>query len=316
MDLALRESAPAERLYACGQSTQIAGQCGSPGYLYGSLDNTGTVFTSTWERNMPSLNTPEFKAEFNTVLDRLRFDERYGNALKNRAAMIAFRLDHPQARLEDCGEYVFRADTQDCSCLIRCAPGAENRHVYIHPYRREWLDRHMRQAERGIRFITPDYKEKFRVPDGETVRITWSDGTKHERVARYVDDCHLELCGDYTNLYHICELAERLERAGSAVIPLRSSLPEKCYSVAPDSDKIIIVTRGETGFEAAGVNAEGMTCCEGADKLNEVMGITKAQEAAMLAGSMFGWDTPAADPKSYDERGQLKRANRSRDYER
>ena len=32
--------------------------------------------------------------------------------------------------------------------------------------------------------------------------------------------------------------------------------------------------------------------------------MTKAQTAAMLAGSMFGWEAPAADPKNYDEQGQ------------
>ena len=42
---------------------------------------------------------------------------------------------------------------------------------------------------------------------------------------------------------------------------------------------------------------------EAADALNDAMRVTKAQSAAMLAGSMFGWDVPAADPKNYDENG-------------
>ena len=40
------------------------------------------------------------------------------------------------------------------------------------------------------------------------------------------------------------------------------------------------------------------------DECNESGGVSKAQAAAMLAGSMFGWEVPAADPKNYDEQGQ------------
>jgi len=46
-----------------------------------------------------------------------------------------------------------------------------------------------------------------------------------------------------------------------------------------------------------------------AEMLNDAMGVTKAQAAAMAAGSMFGWDAPAADPANYDEKGTPLRNN-------
>lgn len=133
MEMTLREATKAERLYAHEQSSQISGQCGSPGFLHGRLDDTGTVFVNSWERNVPSRNTPEFKAEFNSVLDMLRFDERYGNVLKNRSSMIAFCLANPQARLGESSEHVFRADTRDYAYIIRCTPSGEDNHIFSIP---------------------------------------------------------------------------------------------------------------------------------------------------------------------------------------
>jgi len=40
------------------------------------------------------------------------------------------------------------------------------------------------------------------------------------------------------------------------------------------------------------------------DEQNAKMGVSRAQEEAMKAGSMFGWDVPAADPKNYDDAGK------------
>ena len=76
MDMTLRPATPTERPYAYEQSMRIAERCGNPGHLWGELDNSGSIFLNSWVTFIRSQNTPEFKAEFNTVLDMLRFDER------------------------------------------------------------------------------------------------------------------------------------------------------------------------------------------------------------------------------------------------
>lgn len=43
------------------------------------------------------------------------------------------------------------------------------------------------------------------------------------------------------------------------------------------------------------------------DAENARLGVTPAQREAMLAGSMFGWDTPAANPDMYDAEGMFSR---------
>ena len=71
---------------------------------------------------------------------------------------------------------------------------------------------------RGIRFITPDYKELFRIPDGDKVRNTWSDGERIEHTCRYIDDCHLELGRGMDGIRHICQLADGLVKLWQCMI--------------------------------------------------------------------------------------------------
>lgn len=90
----------------------------------------------------------------------------------------------------------------------------------------------------------------------------------------------------------------------NTVIPLRSSLPEKCFAALETTGEVIIIHRGAKGYTPTGQRPEGAGGQDEVDRLNETIGVTKAQAAAMLAGSMFGWACPGADPANYDVQGR------------
>lgn len=196
-------------------------------------------------------------------------------------------------------------DTPHYSYMLRLNPNRGEYNLYCFCYVRQWLERQLKQAEKGIRFITPDYKERFRLADGDKVRIITKGGEVREMVCRYVDDYHLETSSSRgSNLYHICEFAEVWEQNGcTEMIPLRKSLPERCFGYLKATGEIVVLQKGQKGYAPTEKFAENETAQECVDSLNAAMGVTKAQAAAMEAGSMFGWHVPGADPKNYDDNG-------------
>ena len=311
--LYIRPATLPERSYTYSQSQQISMQTGFIGYLRADMDSNGEGFFSSWNDFRKDLKTQAFKDEFDEVINGFR-DE--GKFLHSRAALSKYCNSHPEASfgkdsLGNEREYGVRVNTDQYAYLMRLNPHKGEYNLYCYCYVREWLDRHLKQAERGIRFITPHYEEKFRLQDGDKIRITSSWGEKNDRTCRYIDEYHLEVGN---NLYHICELAELMERNGATITPLRSSLPESCHSVLPSSGELIVIRRGEKGyFSSEFSSADEAENRIFADDRNTKNGVSKAQEAAMLAGSMFGWDAPAADPKNYDENGtpiQMKQKDR------
>lgn len=83
-----------------------------------------------------------------------------------------------------------------------------------------------------------------------------------------------------------------------------AALPEHCYAVLPSSGQLIEVRRGEKGYYPCAYSTGDREYNKVlANQFNTHEGISKAQAAAMLAGSMFGWNVPAADPACYDAEG-------------
>lgn len=303
-DYLKRPMTAAEEKYTFRQSSQISGQTGLIGYLRADFGTSGKEFYSSWEDWNKERKTPDFKLELDDVINCLRED---GDILSSRVAMSKYCRQTPQSQMAmEPYYYGVRVDTEQYAYLLRLTPNKGDYNLYCYCYEHKWLDRHMKQAERGIRFIDPNYKELFRIPDGDQIRIIREDGTHTDQVCRYIDDYHVEIGSGWDSMFHICQFAEQMERCGNTVIPLRSSLPAQCYVFLPTTQEIGIVKKGEAGYYRSDLSpVYGQDGKAFAEELNRQGGVTKAQAAAMSAGSMFGWACPAADPKSYDKNGQL-----------
>ncbi|MDD4474933.1 MAG: hypothetical protein PHV95_03950 [Eubacteriales bacterium] len=310
----IRPTKPVERLYFYAQSQQLKMQCGSIGYLRGDFDSSGNMFHTTWFDHRESHKTEEFKAELDKIINTLRYDEQYGGLLSNRSTMSEFCQEQKESVFEGnyCTEYGFRVDTENHAYLIRCNPSQGDYNFYVFCYISKWLDNHMKNAEKGIRFIDPNYNEQFRINDGEKIIITRSDGENLSKTCRYIDETHLEVGKE---LYHICQFAELMERNDNICMPEYPKLPVMCYSTLPSTGELIVIKRGENGYRKADHRMSGCDSSRSyADMVNKKLGVSKAQEAAMIAGSLYGWNVPAADPKNYDTDGHpIKNKNRERE---
>ena len=204
MELTFHAAAPAERLYIARQSTQIEGQTGSIGHLRADMGEDGKGFFPKWTSHRENLDTEDFQQEFEEVLEALVGDEQYGGFLKSRDAMRDFCRGHQESGYDSGFAFGFRADTAQYAYLIRLHPYKGEENLFLYCYRRDWLDRHMEQAEKGIRFIDPHYKELFRIPDGGQIRILREGCAPIDRTCRYIDDCHVEVGNGWDSLFHIC----------------------------------------------------------------------------------------------------------------
>ena len=217
----------AERMYMYTQSSQIQGQTGCIGHLRADMDTDGKGFFSSWNDHRGYLKNDEFKAEFDNLINSFRFDDEWEGILKSRNDLAKFCYSHPAAAFKDGKEFGFRADTEKYSYMLRLNPNKGEYNLYCYCYRRDWLDQHMREAEKGIRFIDSNYNDLFKIPDGGKIKITYPDGDTKTEVCRYIDPYHLEVGFGSCNLYHICEFAERMENNRAKVEPIDKFCPNE-----------------------------------------------------------------------------------------
>lgn len=92
-------------------------------------------------------------------------------------------------------------------------------------------------------------------------------------------------------------MMDRRTEPDSARSERLAALPEMCATVLPATFEPIVIKRGEAGHWPL---PDGMTI----ERINTVFKATPAHVAAMLVGSMFGWDLPGADPARYDAHGR------------
>lgn len=71
-----------------------------------------------------------------------------------------------------------------------------------------------------IRFIDSSYNDLFSVPNGGSVVLTRADGSKATLPCTYIDDYHAKIG---SNVYHICQFAEIMERNGATCAPEKPS---------------------------------------------------------------------------------------------
>ena len=89
---------------------------------------------------------------------------RNGDVLADRKAMSSYCYSTPDSSFNDeRNHHGIRLDTDKFSYLMRLNPNKGEYNLYCYCYQKEWLNSHLKDAERGIRFIDSHYKEQFRI---------------------------------------------------------------------------------------------------------------------------------------------------------
>ena len=155
--LELRPATEQERIYTYAQTHELYMHSACLGHLRGDFDSGGYGFYTTWEDHHGAEKTPEFKAEFDRVVNALRDPSAYHGVLFSRDAMRAYCGTQPDSAMHGnyTTEYAFRVNTEKYAYIMRLNHTKGDYNFYIFCYEKRRLDRFLADSAKGIRFITP-----------------------------------------------------------------------------------------------------------------------------------------------------------------
>lgn len=89
---------------------------------------------------------------------------------------------------------------------------------------------------------------------------------------------------------------------------INNNLPEVCYAYLEGENQIVGLLLGRPGYrlpsnlpDALVSDPAPVEAMAWVERQNAKLGVTPAQREAMLAGSLFGWHLPIADPDNFPE---------------
>ena len=148
MDYSIRLMKDDEIAFAYTQRKDIMQESGCIGHLRVDMDSTGTGFFTSWDNHTAELKTDAFKAEFDEVINELRFGEESGGFLKNRDSIKKFVRQFPESSItEDNIAFGVRVDTDDHAYMVRMNPQKGEYAAYIYAYDREMLDAYLEPVQ-------------------------------------------------------------------------------------------------------------------------------------------------------------------------
>ena len=78
-------------------------------------------------------------------------------------------------------------------------------------------------------------------------------------------------------------------------------LPDMCFTVLPEDGSLVYIVKGEGPQRAQDSSDKPEANRYLADNYNQERGLSAAQVRAMEGGCLHGWDSPAADPRTYGQ---------------